>query len=140
MQKDILQKWFFEQPPGEVWEYLTRPELLEQWLMQSDFQPIVGHKFRFTYTPKNDSSYKGIVDGEVLEVAPFKKLSYSWNGITKDGSRTYHSKVEWTLLPKGEGTELLLQHKDFILLEDCTAHNTGWGICLKRFDELLKTN
>jgi uncharacterized protein YndB with AHSA1/START domain len=140
MQKDILQKWFFEQPPGEVWEYLTRPELLEQWLMQSDFQPVVGHKFRFTYLPKKDSSYKGIVDGEVLEVDPFNKLSYSWNGTTKDGSRTFSSKVEWTLLPKDEGTELQLRHNDFILPEDFTAHDTGWGICLKRFDELLKTN
>jgi uncharacterized protein YndB with AHSA1/START domain len=108
--------------------------------MKSDFQPIVGHKFRFTHVPKNESNYKGIVDCEVLEVKPFAKLSYSWNGTTKDGSRTFNSKVEWTLLPKDNGTELQLQHDGFILLEDFTAHNIGWCNCLKRFDKMLKTN
>jgi uncharacterized protein YndB with AHSA1/START domain len=29
MQKDIVQSWFFPQPPGKVWEYLTKAELLE---------------------------------------------------------------------------------------------------------------
>jgi uncharacterized protein YndB with AHSA1/START domain len=90
--------------------------------------------------PKNESSYKGFVDGEVLEADPFNKLSYTWNGITKDGTRTYNSKVEWTLLPKNEGTELQLRHNGFLLLEDFTAHDTGWGICLNRFAELLKKN
>lgn len=140
MQKVIFQKWFFQQPANVVWDYLTKPELIEQWLMKSDFQPIVGHKFRFTYVPKNESKYKGIVDCEVLEVKPFTKLSYSWNGATEDGGRTFNSKVEWTLLPKDNGTELQLQHDGLTLLEDFTTHNTGWGNCLKRFDELLKTN
>jgi uncharacterized protein YndB with AHSA1/START domain len=140
MQKEIYQTWFFQQPASEVWEYLTNPELIERWLMKSDFQPIVGHKFRFAHVPKNESNYKGIVDCEVLEVEPFNKLSYSWNGTTKDGNRVFHSKVEWTLLSRDNGTELQLQHSGFILLEDFTAHNAGWGICLKRLDELLKTN
>lgn len=137
MQKGILQKWYFQQPPSEVWEYLTRPELIEQWLMKSDFQPIPGYKFRFTFVPKNESNYEGIVDCEVLEVKPFTKLSYSWNGATKDRSRIFNSKVEWTLLPSDNGTELQLKHEGFIHLEDFTTHNTGWDNCLKRFDKLI---
>src|SRR4030095_1352591 len=139
MQKDIIQKWFFQLSPSEVWDYLTKPELIQQWLMTSDFKPLVGHKFRFTYVPKNESNYNGILDCEVLEVKLFAKLSYSWNGTTNDGSRTFNSIVVWTLLPKDSGTELQLQHNGFTLLDDLTAHSTGWGICLKRFDELLKT-
>ncbi len=140
MQKDIIQTWFFQQAPSEVWEYLTKPELIEQWLMKSDFRPIVGHKFHFTFSPKKDSHYKGQVDCEVLEVSPFTKLCYTWNGAAMDGSRTFNSKVEWTLLPKDKGTELQLRHKGFILLDDFAAHNSGWANCLKRFDELLKAN
>ncbi len=140
MQKDINQNWFFPQSPGEVWDYLTKPELIEQWLMTSDFKPIVGHKFRFTHAPKNDSNYNGLLDCEVLEVKPFDKLSYSWNGITKDGSRSFRSVVVWTLLPKDNGTELQLQHNGFTLSEDITAHSAGWGVCLKRFDELIRRN
>jgi uncharacterized protein YndB with AHSA1/START domain len=139
MQKEIKQTWFFNQSPQEVWEYLTKPELLEQWLMKTDFQPIVGHKFRFIHVPKNESNYDGIVHCEVLEVNPVTKLSYSWNGNTKDGNRTFNSNVVWTLIPKENGTELQLQHNGFMLLEDFNSHNIGWNTCLKRFEKLLNT-
>ena len=137
MQKEIKQSWFFEQPPKEVWEYLTKPQLIEQWLMKTDFQPIVGQKFRFTFVPKNESKYEGIVSCEVLEVKPFTKLSYTWNGNTKDRSRTFKSIVVWTLIPKDNGTELQLEHNGFTMLEDILTHTNGWKTCLKRFEELI---
>lgn len=139
MQKEIFQKWFFQQPPVDVWEYLTRPELIEQWLMKSDFQPIVGHKFRFTFTPKPGSPYAGIVDCEVLEVKPFTRLAYSWNGTTQDKRRNFHSKVVWTLVEKDEGTELQLQHHGLELLEDVLNHTNGWKNCLKRFEDHINS-
>lgn len=138
MEKEIKRSWFFSQSPQEVWEYLTRPELIEQWLMKTDFKPAVGHKFHFTFIPKKDSRYEGIVHCEVLEVKPFTKLSYTWNGRTKDTGGAFNSKVEWTLIPKGNGTELQLQHNGFTLLEDILNHNNGWNTCLKRFEELIK--
>jgi uncharacterized protein YndB with AHSA1/START domain len=137
MQKEIKQSWFFEQPPEVVWEYLTKPELIEQWLMKCDLQPIVGHKFRFTFVSKNEAKYDGTVDCEVLEVKPFTKLSYSWNGNTNDRKRTFNSKVMWTLIPKENGTELQLQHNGLIMSEDILTHTDGWNRCLKRFEELL---
>src|SRR5690242_19294420 len=106
MLKEIVQKWFFPQPANRVWEYLTKPELIEQWLMKNNFQPVVGYKFQFTFTPKEGSQYAGIVECEVLEVQPNSRLSYSWNGGTKDNSRNFSSKVVWILLPKDNGTEL----------------------------------
>ena len=140
MQKEINHKWFFNQSPKAVWEYLTKPDLIEQWLMKSDFQPIVGYKFRFIFTPKPNSKYEGAVDCEVLEVKPFDKLSYSWNGSTQDKSRKYNSIVVWTLFPKDNGTELQLQHNGFEALEDILAHTNGWNNCIKRFEELLNAN
>jgi uncharacterized protein YndB with AHSA1/START domain len=139
MQKEIKQSWFFKQTPQEVWEYLTKSELIEQWLMKTDFQPITGHKFHFTFTPKTDSKYDGIVQCEVLEVKPFSKLSYSWNGSSNSGNRAFNSKVVWILVPKENGTELHLQHNGFILSEDVFNHTTGWTTCLKRFEELINT-
>lgn len=137
MEKEVKQTWFFNLPPKEVWEYLTQAELLEQWLMKSDIKPVVGHKFRFLHAPKNDGKYEGVVDCEVLEVKPVTRFSYSWQGKTKDGSRTFNSNVEWTLVPKGNGTELQLQHNGFAVLEDATSHNSGWNNCLKRLEGLL---
>jgi len=140
MQKEIKQTWFFNQPAQEVWQYLTQPELMEQWLMKCDFKPEVGHKFKFMHKPKNaDGKYEPIVDGEVLEVSPVTRLAYSWKTNTKDGSKTFNSTVLWTLAPKDDGTELVLLHDGFIMAEDAEMHNTGWMGCLKKLDKLVNT-
>ncbi|MGC4021054.1 MAG: SRPBCC domain-containing protein [Cyclobacteriaceae bacterium] len=139
MQKEIKQTWFFKQSPSEVWEYLTKPELIEQWLMKSDFKPVAGHKFRFTFVSKPEGKYDNVVHCEVLEVKPFTKLSYSWNGATQDKSRNYNSIVVWTLAQKDNGTELLLQHNGFTELEDILTHSNGWNSCLKKFEILINS-
>jgi uncharacterized protein YndB with AHSA1/START domain len=137
MQQEIKQAWFFHQSPSEVWEYLTKPELIEQWLMKTDFQPIAGRKFQFTFNAKPNSKYEGVVHCEVLEVKPFTKLSYSWKGGTQDKSRNFDSTVVWMLVPKNNGTELQLLHNGFTLLEDVLAHTSGWSSLLKKLEDLL---
>lgn len=131
MPKEIKHTWFFHQSPREVWEYLTKPELLEQWLMKTDFQPIVGHKFHFICS--------NITQCEVLEVTPFTKLSYSWQADSTTSNKPFSSKVVWTLIPKDNGTELHLVHNGFTALEDLVAHENGWNACFKKFEELLNT-
>jgi uncharacterized protein YndB with AHSA1/START domain len=139
MQTDILQTWFFQQSPGEVWEYLTRPELIEQWLTQNDFQPVVGHKFQFTSKPKNDGDKPSHAYCQVLELIPYKLLSYSWRKGTSDKEISVDSVVTWTLTPKNSGTELKLKHGGFKLLEDFMAHENGWKVCLNRMTALLNS-
>ena len=134
MQKEIKHTWHFNQSPQEVWEYLTKPELLEQWLMKTDFQPIVGHKFRFTGSQGSE------IYCEVLEVKPFTILSYSWQKTSAKDNKLFNSKVVWTLVPKENGTELQLVHNGFTSLEDYSAHNNGWNTCLKLFGDLLKNH
>jgi uncharacterized protein YndB with AHSA1/START domain len=137
MQKQIKQTWQFRQSPQEVWEYLTRPELIEQWLMKTNFKAVKGEKFQFTFTAKPGSNYHGVVECEVLEIIPNSKLSYSWNGSTHDKSRNYKSVVEWTLIPTENGTELQLNHDGFTVLEDILAHSTGWNSCLTKLEKLV---
>jgi uncharacterized protein YndB with AHSA1/START domain len=133
MQNEIKQSWYFNQSQQVVWEYLTKPELLEKWLAKSDFQPLVGHKFRFI-GPHGSEIY-----GEVLEVKPFTLFSYSWQRTSAKDNKLFISKVVWTLVPKENGRELQLVHNGFIALEDYVAHNNGWTIIGTRFVELLKT-
>lgn len=137
MQKEIKQAWHFNQSPQEVWEYLTKPELIEQWLMKTNFKPIQGYKFQFTFIAKPEAKYHGVVDCEVMEIIPFSKLSYSWNGSTQDRSRNYNSIVTWTLAAKDNGTELQLNHDGFEVLEDILTHSSGWNSCLTKMEKLL---
>src|SRR3954465_7837136 len=111
MQKDILHTWFFPQSTEIVWDALTNPEQLKEWLMENDFQPVVGHKFRFNTKPKIKIGFDGIVYCEVLELIPIQRLVYSWKGGPGDGRMTLDSLVIWTLKPVNGGTELTLEHK-----------------------------
>jgi uncharacterized protein YndB with AHSA1/START domain len=137
MENKIKQTWFFKQAPSEVWEYLTKPELIEQWLMKTNFKPVKGYKFQFTFTAKPEAKFRGVVDCEVLEIIPCSKLSYSWNGSTQDGSRNYNSVVVWILFPKDNGTELQLEHDGFTVLEDILTHSNGWNNCLTKMEKLI---
>jgi uncharacterized protein YndB with AHSA1/START domain len=131
MQKEIKQTWHFNQSPQTVWEYLTKPELIEQWLGKTDFQPLVGHKFSII-GKKGSEIYC-----EILEVKSVTKLSYSWHRNSAKDDKPYTSKVIWTLIEKANGTELQLVHNGFIALEDYTAHNNGWAVFENRLVELL---
>jgi uncharacterized protein YndB with AHSA1/START domain len=135
MQRDIRHTWFLQSPPETVWDYLTIPELLAQWLMESDFQPVVGHKFMFNTKPKVKLGFDGMIYCEVLEVNPIKKLVYSWKGGPGKGKITLDSVVTWTLVPKDNGTELQLVHAGFTGVKNYISYlimNKGWEKIIKR--------
>ena len=131
MQNEIKQTWRFSQAPEEVWEYLTQPELMEQWFAKTDFQPVAGAQFRL------DGKGGCVIQCEVLEVKPFTRLVYSWQTTSAKDNALFDSKVVWTLVPDGQGTELQLVHGSFAVVEDYTLHNSGWTKLLNRVGELL---
>jgi uncharacterized protein YndB with AHSA1/START domain len=87
-------------PPEKVWRALTQPHLIEEWLMKSDFKPVVDHRF-------NLSADWGAVACQVRTVEPNRTLSYSWD--TKD----LQSVVTWTLTPTSRGTLLRMVQSGF---------------------------
>src|SRR5580658_4647539 len=129
MTKVIKLQFFFPHPPETVWEYLTKPELMELWLMRNDFQPIIGHDFQFKIKPIPSLDFDGNFYCKVLEIVPCEKLSYSWRSGPGDGEITLDSVVEWKLEPKNKGTELFLEHSGFAKPENLNFYNgltDGW--------------
>jgi len=104
---DIVLDAVYPHPPERVWRALTDPQELAAWLMLNDFAPRVGHKFQFRAKPQ--WGWRGIVDCEVLEVDPPRRLRYAWQGDAKGQVTT----VTWTLEPVSEGTRLVLEHSGF---------------------------
>jgi uncharacterized protein YndB with AHSA1/START domain len=92
-------------PPEKIWRALTEGALIKQWLMENDFQPVVGHSFKFRSTPV--PNWDGIIDSQVMVVEPNKKLSYSW------GTMGMESAVTWTLTRTGTGTHVRMEHSGF---------------------------
>ena len=80
-------------PPEKIWRALTQPHLIEEWLMKSDFEPVVGHRFDLR-------ANWGAIGCQVLAVEPNKTLSYTW------GALGLESVVTWTLTPTSTGTRL----------------------------------
>lgn len=113
MQRDIVIKWYLPHPAEKVWECLTTPELIEQWLMKNNFQPVVGHKFNFHTRPIPKMGFDGIIYCEVLEVDPHKKLVYTWKGGAGPDKINLDTVLTWTLMPREDGTEILLEHRGF---------------------------
>jgi uncharacterized protein YndB with AHSA1/START domain len=106
-------------PPEKIWRALTEGPLIRQWLMDNDFQPVVGHSFKFRATPV--PNWNGIVDSEVLVVEPNRKLSYSW------GSLGLESAVVWTLTPTSGGTLLRMEHSGFQPDQEAAYKGANYG-------------
>ena len=142
MPKIIKHQFFFPHPTETVWEYLTKPELMEQWLMKNDFQPIIGFDFQFQTKPIPSLDFDGICYCRVLEIVPFKKLSYSWKCGPGEGKITLDSIVVWKLQPTDKGTEVFLEHSGFAKEENLDFYNGfmhGWVEKLNNIAKLLNT-
>ena len=129
MTKSINHQFLFPHPPEMVLEYLTNAELMAQWLMKNDFQPVVGHDFQFRTNPIPSLDFDGIVYCTVLEIIPFKKLSYSWRSGPGGGKITLDTVVVWNLEPKDKGTNLFLEHTGFSEIENLNMYaglTDGW--------------
>ena len=127
MKKEIKHTYQFNQSPEDVWEYLTNPDLLELWLMKSDFKLELGHKFHFMGGCNHDGpEAREAASCVVLEIIPNARLVYSWTTNSIPDGKPYTSTVTWTLKPNRNGTDLQLLHNGFVAMEDVIAHNDGW--------------
>lgn len=138
MKKIIKHQFFFPHPPETIWEYLTRSDLMELWLMKNNFQPLIGFDFEFRTNPIPSLDFDGIFYCRVLELIPFKKLSYSWKSGPGEGRITLDSIVVWNLQRTDKGTELFLEHSGFEKEENLNLYNGllhGW---LEKFQNIVK--
>jgi uncharacterized protein YndB with AHSA1/START domain len=139
MAKIIQHQIFYPNPPAEVWDYLTVPELMVQWLMPNNFEPVLGHEFQFKTKPMSDFDFDGVFYCKVLEIIPLKKLIYSWNFGPGNGLLN-KSEVHWILTEKNNGTELLLKHRGFEgadMLPIFGAMDNGWLQNINKIQKLL---
>ena len=113
-------------PPNKVWRALTRPELIAEWLMQNDFEPVVGHRFDFR-------ADWGSVQCQVVEIDPNRLLSYTWAAYDLE------SVVTLTLTPTGSGTHLRMEQSGFRPEQRQEYHGArgGWQRFLGNLEQVL---
>jgi uncharacterized protein YndB with AHSA1/START domain len=110
MARNFVYDVKINQPVDRVWQALTDREQLGAWLMSNDFSPAVGHKFQFKTSAAAGSD--GVVNCEVLEVAPKTRLAYRWVG-----GPMMNTTLSFELAPDGAGTHLKVTHAGFEMLK-----------------------
>ncbi|MGF1479385.1 MAG: SRPBCC domain-containing protein [Cyanophyceae cyanobacterium] len=102
--REVKLSVFYPHPPQRVWSALVDRRALNTWMMKNDFEPKLGHKFRF------EPSLPGLeaIECEVVELVAPKRLAYTWQDMT--GETTL---VIWTLTPVEDGTQLQLTHQKY---------------------------
>lgn len=132
MRRDLTLETDLPHPPAVVWQALTDPEAIAEWMMPvHDFAPVIGRRFQLRAKPM--PGWDGVIEGKVLEVDEPHRLAYSWKGSRMRGTTT----VRWTLTARAEGagTHLRLDHQGFDGLSGALLafmHGGGWKKFLTR--------
>ena len=129
-QTVILERTF-PHPPEKLWRALTQSDLLAQWLLANDFEPIPGRSFQLRSEPV--PYWDGIIHCQLLVLDPLKSLSYTWSTLGVD------TVVLFTLTPTGTGTHLRLEHSGFRPDNPAAYKGAtyGWQNFLSKLDTLL---
>lgn len=123
-ERSIVIEREMPHPPEKVWRALTQGPLIEEWLMKNDFQPMVGHKFNFRAAPM--PHWNGVVDCEVLECEPNRRLSYTWNS-SGDDANGLKTTVTWTLTPTPTGVLVRMEQSGFRADQDANVRGAEYG-------------
>jgi uncharacterized protein YndB with AHSA1/START domain len=123
-------------PPDKIWRALTQGSLIAEWLMQNDFQPVVGHRFNFRADPI--PLWNGVTDCEVLVVEPNKRLAYSWNASGEQALGGLKTIVTWTLMPCKNGTQVRMEQSGFRPQDEAGYRGMGggWPRILARLEQV----
>lgn len=129
MKRNLRLERVYPHPPAKLWRAITSRESLAKWLMENDFQPVVGH--RFTFRAKPLPGWDGVTYCEVIELVPERTLAFTWRGGAGGGKPpTLDTVVRFSLEPVAGGTKLVLEHNGFAGLRSAMVSfmmRSGWA-------------
>ncbi len=108
--KSIVVERDMPHSPEKIWRALTTSELIADWLMDNDFEPVVGRKFQFRARPM--PGWSGVTNCEVIEADAPRRLVYRWGDGTESDSGL-STLVTWTLTPTATGTLVRMEQSGF---------------------------
>ena len=122
MKLDLHLERVFPHPVEKVWQAITDPAAIAEWLFTCDFKPAVGHKFTFRTTPPPGSTWRGWTDMEVLELDPPTRMVWAWESADIDEP----TRVTFELSAVDGGTLLNLSHTGDSTSDDIASVSEGW--------------
>ena len=136
----LVYELFIKASPEQVWAAITTPEFTSRYFhgarVTSDLKP--GSPFNYL-TPDGGST---MVEGEVLESDPPRRLVHTWNAIWDEKVRSETpSRLTWELTGVTDGmTKLTVIHDEFGgETETYKQVSGGWNWILSNLKTLLET-
>ncbi|RPI32545.1 MAG: SRPBCC domain-containing protein [Chloroflexota bacterium] len=127
-------------PPAKVWDALTRPEMIKQYLfgteVSTDWQVGSPITYRGTWEGK---AYED--KGKILQIEPGKLLvSTFWSSLSglPDLPENYNT-VRYELAPEGNGTRLTLIQDNNPTQEDAGHSEQNWKMVLDGLKKLVES-
>jgi uncharacterized protein YndB with AHSA1/START domain len=124
----IEREIFVNAPPEAVFRYLVEAEFMARWIgVSHELEPRPGGRFRVEISSGN------IASGCYTEVAPHRRVAFTWGWESHDGSLAAlppgKSLVEIDLQAKDGGTLLRLRHSR-LPTELGQIHGKRWSFYL----------
>jgi uncharacterized protein YndB with AHSA1/START domain len=126
-------------PASRVWDALTKPELVKQYLF--------GTNVKSDWKVGSPITYSGVWEGKayedkgkILTVEPGKKLvSTYWSALEgKPDLPENYKTVSYELSAEGRGTKLTLTQDNNATLEEADHTKQNWDIVLQSMKKLLE--
>jgi uncharacterized protein YndB with AHSA1/START domain len=116
-------------PVEKVWDYLTKPELLAKWFADTSYfgpdAPV--------HMETGDGDF---FSGRVVEWEPGIVLGLRWKFV---GCGPEY-EVRFSMLRRKQGTELTVQDRGALTVEEAECLRVGWSEFLMRFEKALLKN
>jgi uncharacterized protein YndB with AHSA1/START domain len=129
-----------EAPPEKVWQALTDPALVRQWLFGTDLT-VTAWKVGGKITYRGAWEGKTYEDkGEILAIVPGQKLvSTYWSSFSglPDAPENYQT-VTYVLSPTGTGTKLTIMQEGSKTPEQADHSQSNWRQVLASMKGLLE--
>lgn len=126
-------------PVSKVWQALVNPEIIKQYLFDTDV--ISDWKVGSPITYKGEWEGKPFEDkGEILSIEPEKLLqSTHWSPLSgvPDSPENYHT-VTYTLSDKGDRTEVTITQDNNASEEEKAHSEKNWETVLNGMKKLLE--
>jgi uncharacterized protein YndB with AHSA1/START domain len=125
--------------PSIVFEAMTTAEGVAAWfgpddlpVVRAEMDPRVGGAYRVHFRTLDGRDHEA--SGEFLELVPPRRIVMSWSwafgGVPEEKGRI--SRVEISIAPIADGTELTFTHADLCDEASETSHSGGWAGALDK--------
>jgi uncharacterized protein YndB with AHSA1/START domain len=117
----------FDHPPEALWQALTEPAMLAQWLAPGRIELKAGGAARLDFTDSGT-----VIDSKVSAFEAGRVLEYSWSHGAEP-----HRPVRWEVTPRDGGATLTLTLKT-PEGEDAARAFAGWEAHLEMLEAALE--